>query len=209
VNHRDTLGNAGSIGAGDVQWMTAGGGIMHEEMPGPHQGMMEGFQLWVNLPARLKMSRPRYQEFVAAKIPRVQREDGVEIRVIAGSVNGTRGPVTDIAADPIYVDVSLAPGSTYIQPVERGHAAFAYVFRGEAQFAPSYSDLVPAPNLVVYDDGDVVEIRSETQPARFLLVSGKPLHEPIARYGPFVMNTRQEIEQALRNLRNGTFVQTV
>jgi redox-sensitive bicupin YhaK (pirin superfamily) len=209
VNHRDSLGNAGTIGAGDVQWMTSGRGILHEEMPAPHEGRMEGFQLWVNLPAKLKMSPPRYQGIASARIPDVEREDGSRIRVIAGQADGVRGPVTEIAANPTYLDVRLPAGSAFVQPVERGHTAFAYLFEGEAELGNRHAggrQAVGSPTLVVFDDGDYVEMRAAKGPVGFLLVSGKPLHEPIARYGPFVMNTREEIQQALRDLRNGTFV---
>ncbi len=209
VNHRDSLGNAGTIGPGDVQWMTAGGGILHEEMPRGQNGRMEGFQLWVNLPASLKMTAPRYQEIVSSHIPTADREDGVQIRVIAGQVAGIRGAVTEIAADPTYLDVSVPAGGGIIQPIERGHTAFAYVFAGEGNFGVTNADggqAVSHPRLVVLGDGDYVEVRAHHQSVRFLLISGRPLHEPIARYGPFVMNTREEIEQALRDLRNGTFV---
>jgi redox-sensitive bicupin YhaK (pirin superfamily) len=209
VNHRDTLGNAGSIGAGDVQWMTAGGGIMHEEMPRPDRGnKMAGFQLWVNLPARLKMTAPRYQEIASDKIPEVQRGDG-RIRVIAGEGYGVRGPVMEIAADPTYLDIALPPNATFSHAIERGHTAFAYIFEGSGTFGTTPEgggERVEHPRLLVFGDGDRVEVRTGEHPARFLLVSGNPLHEPIARYGPFVMNTRAEIEQALRDLRNGTFV---
>jgi redox-sensitive bicupin YhaK (pirin superfamily) len=209
VNHRDSLGNAGTIGAGDVQWMTSGRGILHEEMPAPHEGRMEGFQLWVNLPAKMKMSPPRYQEIASARIPDVELEDGSRIRVIAGQTDGVVGPVTEIVAKPTYLDVRLPAGSVFVQPVERGHTAFAYLFEGEGELGnrqPGGSQAVGSPTLVVFDDGDYVEARAVKGPMRFLLVSGKPLHEPIARYGPFVMNTREEIQQALRDLRNGTFV---
>ena len=209
VRHKDSLGNAGTIGPGDVQWMTAGGGIMHEEMPGPLQGKMYGFQLWVNLPAKLKMTQPRYQEIPSARIPEVEREGGGKVRVIAGTFDGVVGPVTDIAADPTYLDVTLEPNSSFVEPVERGHTAFAYVFEGEGVFenAERGEDLkIRQPKLVVFDDGDAVQVRTADQPVRFLLASGKPLYEPIARYGPFVMNTMEEIQQALQDLRDGTFV---
>ncbi len=208
VRHRDSLGNAGTIGPGDVQWMTSGRGILHEEMPGPLEGRMAGFQLWVNLPARLKMTRPRYQEIPSNQIPEIWREGGIRIRVIAGRADGTQGPVTEIAADPTYLDVAVPPSGSFAQPVERGHSAFAYVFEGEGIFATTNGEgeTVRHPRLVVLDDGDCVEIRATDQPVRFLLVSGKPLYEPIARYGPFVMNTREEIQQALQDLRDGTFV---
>jgi redox-sensitive bicupin YhaK (pirin superfamily) len=210
VDHKDSLGNAGSIAAGDVQWMTAGRGIMHEEMPKPVEGQMGGFQLWVNLPARLKMTEPRYQEITAADIPEVEMEGGVKIRVVAGVVNGVEGPVTEIAARPTYLDVSVPAARTFVQPVARGHSAFAYVFDGVGVFETKDSQCgqeISQPKLLVFGDGEYVEVRTSAQPIRFLLVSGQPSHEPIARYGPFVMNTREEIQQALRDLRNGTFVQ--
>ena len=210
VDHRDSIGNSGAIGAGDVQWMTSGRGILHEEMPQPRQGEMAGFQLWVNLPAKLKMTQPRYQEIASDLIPEINREDGVKIRVIAGTVDGVRGPVTEIAADPTYLDVSIPPNGSFHQPIERGHSAFAYVFEGEGTFGitdEGDGETVSHPKLVVFDDGDYVEARTTKQSVRFVLISGKPLYEPIARYGPFVMNTREEIEQALRDLRNGTFVE--
>ena len=197
VDHKDSIGNAGTIGAGDVQWMTSGGGILHEEMPKPKDGRMEGFQLWVNLPARLKMSRPRYQEIPAATIPVVRRPDGVTVRVVAGESEGVKGPVTEIAADPEYLDVT----------VPAGHAAVAYVFEGDGVFGEEGGQVVPSPRMVVFEDGDRVRAKAAgKKPVRFLLLSGKPLREPIARYGPFVMNTKEEIEQALEDLRRGTFV---
>jgi redox-sensitive bicupin YhaK (pirin superfamily) len=209
VRHRDSMGNSGAIRAGDVQWMTAGRGILHEEMPQTRQGEMAGFQLWVNLPAKLKMTPPRYQEITSHLIPEINREDGVNMRVIAGTVDGVHGPVTEIAANPTYLDVSIPPNGSFSQPIERGHSAFAYVFEGEGTFGitdEGDGESVSYPKLVVFDDGDYVKVRATKQPVRFLLVSGKPLYEPIARYGPFVMNTREEIQQALRDLQNGTFV---
>jgi quercetin 2,3-dioxygenase len=206
VTHRDSLGNAGTIGAGDVQWMTAGRGIMHEEMPQPVDGRMGGFQLWVNLPARLKMTKPRYQEIVSAAIPEVRRDDGAVVRVIAGSVGEVRGPVTDIFAEPEYLDVALPAHASFEQPVARGHNAFAYVFEGAGTFGDGTAAL-GSPKMIVLGDGDNVRAQAGAGGLRFLLVSGAPLGEPIARYGPFVMNTREEILQALEDLRNGTFVQ--
>jgi redox-sensitive bicupin YhaK (pirin superfamily) len=217
VDHKDTIGNAGTIGPGDVQWMTAGGGIMHEEMPRPRDGKMSGFQLWVNMPARLKMSRPRYQEVPDASIPVEERPDGTHVRVVAGRSGDAVGPITEIYAEPEYIDVTLPAGGSFAQSSPRGHTAFAYVFRGEGEFGVACDlgyrgeldgSLVDAPSLVVFDDGDEVRVRAYESPVRFLLVSGAPLGEPIARYGPFVMNTREEIEQALRDLRAGTFVWT-
>jgi redox-sensitive bicupin YhaK (pirin superfamily) len=210
VNHKDSIGNAGSITSGDVQWMTSGSGIMHEEMPQPCQDEMIGFQLWVNLPARLKMSKPRYQEISAEQIPQVSRTDGVKILVIAGQVNGVRGPVTEIEADPIYLDISIPPNFEFIHPVQSGHTAFAYVFEGRGRFGSNgEGTAIDHPRLVEFGDGDHVAIRATDQHVRFLLVSGKPLNEPIARYGPFVMNTQEEIQQALEDLRNGTFVKKI
>ncbi len=209
VTHRDSIGNEGTIGPGDVQWMTAGGGIMHEEMPGAQQGRMAGFQLWVNLPARLKMMQPRYQEIASSQIPEVDGGDGSRVRVIAGKVNGIQGPVSKIAADPTYLDVKIPPHGTFNHPVRRSDACFAYLFEGSGLFVTAQGEdrTVAHPQLILFDDGDYVEIRAAEAGARFLLVSGKPLGEPIARYGPFVMNTREEIRQALRDLQNGTFVQ--
>ncbi len=210
VNHRDSIGNTGTIEAGDVQWMTAGRGIMHEEMPQAREGEMAGFQLWVNLPARLKMTQPRYQEISAALIPEINRDDGVTIRVIAGTVDGVTGPVTEIAADPTYLDITIPPTVSFSHAIERGHASFAYVFEGKGTFGISGAkdgETVSHPKLLVFGDGDIVQIRGTDQAVRFLLISGKPLYEPIARYGPFVMNTREEILQALQDLRDGTFVQ--
>ena len=209
VTHRDSIGNEGTIGPGDLQWMTAGGGIMHEEMPGAQQGRMDGFQLWVNLPAKLKMIPPRYQEIASNQIPEIEREDGTKIRIIAGTVDGIQGPITQIAADPTYLDVTIPPHGSFSHPVDRGHASFAYLFEGKGRFATGQGEyeIVAHPQLIVFDDGDYVEIRATEAGARFLLVSGKPLGEPVARYGPFVMNTKEEIRQALRDLQSGTFVQ--
>ena len=203
VRHRDTLGNAGEIGPGDLQWMSAGRGILHEEMPQVRPEGVAGFQLWVNLPAKQKMTAPRYQNISANEIREIQREGGATVRVIAGMVDGVTGPIGGIAAEPTYLDVSLVSGGAFVHPVPRGHSAFAYIFEGEARFG---DNLVTAPKLIVWDDGDRIEVRTDRNSARFLLVSGKPLNEPIARHGPFVMNTREEIEQTLRELRDGTFI---
>jgi redox-sensitive bicupin YhaK (pirin superfamily) len=206
VRHRDSVGNAGEIGPGDLQWMTAGRGIMHEEMPQVRPEGVAGFQLWVNLPKRQKMIAPRYQNVNANEIAKITREGGAKIRVIAGEVDGVVGPISGIAAEPMYVDVSIAPHGSFSLPIPRGHSAFAYVFEGEGKFGPEKRS-VTTPRLVVWDDGDHVEVRTEESAVRFLLVSGKPLNEPIARYGPFVMNTKAEIEQTLRELQAGTFAQ--
>ena len=206
VRHRDSVGNAGEIGPGDLQWMTAGRGIMHEEMPQVRPEGVAGFQLWVNLPAKQKMIAPRYQNVNANEIAEIKREGGAKIRVIAGQVDGVVGPISGIAAEPTYLDVVIAPHGSFSLPIPRGHSAFAYVFEGEGKFGPEKRS-VTTPRLVVWDDGDSVEVRTEESAVRFLLVSGKPLNEPIARYGPFVMNTKAEIEQTLRELQAGTFAQ--
>ncbi len=201
--HRDSLGNSGLIGPGDVQWMTSGRGILHEEMPrrGP-SGNIYGFQLWVNLPSHLKMTEPRYQEVNAATIPMYEK-DGIKIRVVAGGVNGVAGPVTEIAASPLYLDVELAPNKEWTQPIESGHTALAYVFEGEGVFGDK---TIEAVRMVKFNDGDSIHVKTENNPVRFMLIAGKPFKEPIAPYGPFVMNTMEEIQQTLIELRNGTFI---
>jgi redox-sensitive bicupin YhaK (pirin superfamily) len=209
VNHKDSIGNSGSITNGDVQWMTSGRGILHEEMPQQIEGEMKGFQLWVNLPAKLKMIAPRYQNITSEQIPEVQQDNGVIIRVIAGEVDGVSGPVKEIFADPIYQDVSVPPGNSYSQAVARDHAAIAYIFEGEGVFGANESGQEPAvgqPRLIVFGEGDLISVRTGDQDVRFLLIAGKPLNEPIARYGPFVMNTQTEIEQTLDDLKNGNFI---
>jgi redox-sensitive bicupin YhaK (pirin superfamily) len=203
VRHRDTLGNSGEIQAGDIQWMTAGRGIMHEEMPQVRPEGVAGFQL-VNLPAKLKMTAPRYQNIAAAEIP-VVRTHAATIRVIAGTLEGITGPVTGIAADPSYLDVEVLPGATFVHPVPAGHAVFAYVFQGVAKFGAKERRSIEQPKLLVWSDGEMLEVKAEETPVRFLLVSGEPLRESIARYGPFVMNTREEITQTLREIEQGTF----
>lgn len=210
VRHKDTLGNAGSITAGEIQWMTAGRGIMHEEMPQVRPEGIVGFQLWVNLPAKLKMMKPRYQDVRSSEIPEITRENGARIRVITGTVEGMTGPATGIAADPTYLDVFIPAHTSFSQPIVRGHTAFAHVFAGEARFQIEGGNerLISHPHLVVFSDGDVVTVMTGTSSVRLLLVSGLPLGEPIARYGPFVMNTEQEIEQTLLEIREGTFVTT-
>jgi redox-sensitive bicupin YhaK (pirin superfamily) len=205
VDHRDSIGNSGSIGPGDVQWMTAGGGIMHEEMPQVRPEGIDGFQLWVNLPAKLKMTRPRYQGISNTEIPEVKLAGGVSVRVITGSVGGVKGPVSGIAADPTYLDVTIPAHASFSHQVPNGHNAFAYVFEGKAAFGDERRE-IQSTKLAVWGDGDFVRVATGESSVRFLLVSGKPLNEPIARYGPFVMNTRDEIEQALSDLRRGTFV---
>ncbi|HUI90122.1 MAG TPA: pirin family protein [Anaerolineales bacterium] len=203
--HRDSLGNSGLIGPGDVQWMTSGRGILHEEMPRPGEsGNIYGFQLWVNLPRRLKMTEPRYQEVSAATIPTYEK-DGIKIRVVAGGVNGVVGPVAEIAASPLYLDVELAPDIEFGQPIPSEHTAIAYVFEGEAVFADK---TIEAVRMVKLEDGDSIRVKTENSSVRFMLMAGAPFKEPIAPYGPFVMNTMEEIQQALVELRNGTFIKS-
>ncbi len=203
THHRDSLGNSGLIGPGDVQWMTSGRGILHEEMPrrGPN-GTIYGFQLWVNLPARLKMTTPRYQEVSAAAIP-VHEANGARIRVVAGAVQGVTGPVAEIAAAPLYLDVQLAPDTLFRQPTPEGHTVLVYVFEGEAIFG---GETVSAVHMLKFGPGESLEVATENAPVRFMLMAGMPFNEPIAPYGPFVMNTREEIQQALTELRKGTFI---
>jgi redox-sensitive bicupin YhaK (pirin superfamily) len=224
VDHKDSLGNQGALGAGDVQWMTAGRGIVHQEMPqGDAEGRMHGFQLWANLPSSLKMTAPRYQDVQAAEIPEVTDDDGTRARIICGSFWGRTGPVDGIAAEPNYIDVWVPPGRRKALPVETTRNAFAYVFAGSGRFANASAPRgvlhetvdgtetttwEPAGDrsLVVFDRGDEVVVQAGESGIRFLLVSGKPLGEPVAWYGPIVMNTRAEIEQALAELRGGTFL---
>ncbi len=204
VEHGDSLGNKGVISSGDVQWMTAGSGIIHEEMPkGDGHGVMEGFQLWANLPAAHKMTDPRYQGVTAAQIPSVSLENGGSVKVIAGEFRGTRGPVSDVAINPMYLDVTLAPNATFTHSTRRGDTVFAYVIAGSGA-----SDGAPLKNtvLALYEEGDNVELSSDNEGMRFLLVSGAPLREPIAWRGPIVMNTDEEIARALREYREGTFI---
>ena len=203
THHRDSLGNQGLIGPGDVQWMSSGRGILHEEMPrrGP-SGNIYGFQLWVNLPSHLKMSEPRYQEVTAATIPTYEKE-GIKIRVVAGAVEAVAGPVTDIAASPLYMDVELAPSLDWQFPIPVGHTLITYVFQGEGVFSGKTVDAV---KMVKFSDGDHLSVKTENSPVRFMLMAGAPFKEPIVPYGPFVMNTLEEIQQTLQELRNGTFI---
>jgi redox-sensitive bicupin YhaK (pirin superfamily) len=202
TSHRDSLGNAGEIGPGDVQWMTSGRGILHEEMPRRSaSGSIYGFQLWVNLPAAQKMGQPRYQEVNASTIPVVEK-DGVTIRLVAGEVDGIYGPVTEIAASPLYMDVKLAPGSRFNYLIPGGHTVLAYVFEGAGEFSGQVIESVSM--LTFNDDGEGIEIKSESG-VRFMLIAGAPFKEPIVPYGPFVMNTVEEIQQTIADLRSGNF----
>jgi redox-sensitive bicupin YhaK (pirin superfamily) len=225
VEHGDSLGNRGTLGAGDVQWMTAGRGIMHQEMPqGDPQGRMHGFQLWANLPSSLKMTAPRYQDIKAGEIPEVVDDDGTRVRVVCGEFWGKKGPVDGVAADPRYLDITVPPGRRKKLKVETERRAFAYIFEGDGRFAAASKPfgvltekqvdgdelLMREPvgdrSLVLFDSGDEIEVQAGERGLRFLLVSGKPIEEPVAWYGPIVMNTRAQLEQAVAELRNGTFI---
>ncbi len=224
VEHGDSMGNRGTIASGDVQWMTAGSGIIHQEMPkGDTAGRMHGFQLWANLPASLKMTAPRYQEVKAPDIPLITDNDGTQVRVVCGTFWGTAGPVDQIAANPIYLDVSVPPGKRKTLPVETTRHAFAYVFAGSGKFCNASGPLaVPTEGvgwldtsppeaadnrtLILFDRGDEVVVQAGDEGIRFLLLSGQPLEEPVAWYGPIVMNTQEELRQAFEELREGRFL---
>jgi len=207
VEHGDSMGNKGDISSGDVQWMTAGSGIIHQEMPkGTKEGLMWGFQLWANLPASQKMNDPRYRDVKKDTIPEVTIDNGVKVKVIAGEVNGIIGPVRDIVIDPEYLDVSVPAGKSFSHATKKGHTVFAYTVEGEGYFDPAKEKLLEKESLVIYEDGDSVNISSSDNPLRFLLISGKPLKEPVAWYGPIVMNTQEELEKAFEEYRNGTFI---
>jgi redox-sensitive bicupin YhaK (pirin superfamily) len=224
VEHRDSMGNGGVISSGDVQWMTAGSGIIHQEMPqGDARGAMHGFQLWANLPAADKMMGPRYRGISHAEIPEVQQPNGVRIKVIAGTVGGVAGPVRDVVTAPEYLEVTVPAGATFSHPTTRGHTVFAYVIGGRGLFCresdpfsyeaegAGYFDMERDPllgdgHLALFADGDVVTIAAQQEPVRFLLISGKPIGEPVAWYGPIVMNTQEELRVAFAELENGTFL---
>ena len=207
VRHRDSLEHRGTIGAGDIQWMTSGSGIMHEEMPQVRPEGIAGLQLWLNLPAREKMTRPKYRDLQADRLTESKLGEGANVRVIAGEASGgrLRGPVEGLAVAPQFLDVTLPSGTAFRETVPRGHTAFAYVDHGNLRFGPEQT-AAHGPALVVFGDGDIVEASAGAGGGRFLLAAARPLHEPIARYGPFVMNTRAEIEQALQDLRTGNFI---
>jgi quercetin 2,3-dioxygenase len=206
VEHGDSMGNKGVIGRGDIQWMTAGSGIIHQEMPVDEGGRMYGFQLWVNLPASHKMVPPHYQDIAAGKVPVVKAGDKVKVKVIAGSFNGTRGPVEDIVADPEYFDVELAPDAEFIANVDPEYTAFAYVYEGEARFGEGTEGILHAMQGALFGHGPAVRATTGKSPARFIFISGKPIGEPIAWRGPIVMNTEAELATAFREFREGTFV---
>jgi quercetin 2,3-dioxygenase len=208
AEHGDSMGNQGVIGPGDLQWMTAGSGIIHQEMPkGDAQGVNAGFQLWANLPKARKMMDPRYRDVHAADVPEVTTPEGARVKVIAGKVGGVVGPVQGVVIDPEYLDVTIPPGAAFTHPVTRGHTVFAYVFEGQGDFGPGKD---PGPQaagvLVHYGDGDEVTVNPGPEGVRFILVSGRPLREPVAWYGPIVMNTREELRVAAEELREGTFI---
>ena len=224
VEHGDSMGNRGVIRAGDVQWMTAGSGIIHQEMPkGQKDDLLWGFQLWANLPASHKMMAPRYREILSSQIPKVKLENDVEIAVICGQVKSQQGPVQDIVTDPEYLDISMPPKVTFSHTLPIGHTVMAYVIKGEALFEPScdpfhyekegknYFDLdrkctIDTESLILFEDGDEISVSTEEQPVRFLLISGKPIGEPVAWQGPIVMNTREELKIAFEEYHNGTFL---
>lgn len=226
VEHGDSMGNKGVIHAGEVQWMTAGSGIIHQEMPrGDAQGRMGGFQLWANLPGSQKMMRPRYREVKSSQIPTITTADGATVRVICGEAGGVAGPVHDIVIEPEYLDVALPARSAFTHPTRRGHTAFAYVIDGRAFFCGQknpfgykieearYFDMDRKPalengDLILFEDGDQITVSTGEDAVRFLLVSGKPLKEPVAWYGPIVMNTQEELRTAFEEYRNGTFVKS-
>jgi len=208
VEHGDSMDNSGVIGAGDVQWMTAGSGIIHQEMPkkNVNDPVLAGFQLWANLPASHKMMDPRYRDITKEQIPEVIVNDSVKVKIICGEVNGVRGPVQDIVTDPEYLDVSIEPNSEFIHSIDNTHNIFAYVIEGEGIFDPGKNTLVNAENLVIYRDGDEVAVKTKEKPVRFLLISGKPIGEPVAWRGPIVMNTEEELRIAFREYSQGTFI---
>ena len=224
VEHGDSMGNKGTISSGDVQWMTAGSGIIHQEMPkGQKDGLMWGFQLWANLPASQKMMDPRYRDVKSKQIPEVTLDHGVKIKIICGEVTGVRGPVEGIVIDPEYLDITVPSKFNFTHPVKRGHTVFAYVIEGKGYFDPrrdsyayemggtNYFDFkrecfMGSETLILFDEGDEVVISTEEKPVRFLLISGKPIKEPVAWYGPIVMNTQEELRVAFEEYQNGTFI---
>jgi len=204
MKHEDSIGNKGVIQSGDVQWMTAGNGIIHSEMPQQTDGLLWGFQLWCNLPSKSKMMNPRYREITEKQIPEVSMDQTI-IKVIAGTLNGIKGPVQDIVIDPEYLDVSITEGK-FIHNVKAGYTVFAYILEGEGYFDQNQDQVVKSEHLVLFSDGTQVVVQATEKPLRFLLISGKPIKEPVAWYGPIVMNTDDEIKLAFEEYRNGTFL---
>jgi len=206
VKHEDSLGNGGVIQSGEVQWMTAGSGIIHQEMPHQKDGLLWGFQLWANLPAAHKLMNPRYQEVKKKQIPEITLDDDLKIKIICGEVNGIKGPVQDIVTDPEYLDITMNPDSNFRYRLKRGYIVFAYVVQGEGYFEEHLNNKITADHLVLFGDGDEIKITSNNESIRFLLISGKPIGEPVAWYGPIVMNTEEELRLAFEEYRNGTFL---
>jgi redox-sensitive bicupin YhaK (pirin superfamily) len=205
IEHKDSIGNKGIIQSGDIQWMTAGSGIIHSEMPIQENGLLWGFQLWCNLPRKSKMMIPRYQEITKNEIP-VVKVNETEIRVISGKINGTQGPVKDIIIDPEYLDVTVPPMTIFSHYVKTGYTTFAYIVEGEGYFGLDQDNLVKDKELVIFKDGDKIKVNTRKKTVRFLLISGKPIKESIAWYGPIVMNTQEELRIAFEEYRNGTFI---
>jgi len=206
IEHGDSIGNRGAIGDGDVQWMTAGSGIVHQEMPQSISGDMRGLQLWVNLPASMKMMDPRYRDIKADTIPLVTQGEGVKVRVIAGNYQGVSGPMEDLIQSPGYLDVTLSPGTNFVHSFEPGHTVFAYTLEGNGNFSPETRESVGEGTVIHFGPGDGVEITAGQNGLRFLLISGQPIGEPVAWRGPIVMNTEEELHEAFREYRDGTFI---
>ena len=206
VEHGDSMGNSGVINSGDIQWMTAGSGIIHQEMPRKYEGTMRGFQLWVNLPAIHKMMNPRYQDIPAKDIPKITLENNIEIKVIAGEFNGKKGPVKDIIADPIYYDISIPPQKEFMLEVKPDYTVFAMIFEGEGFFDETLSNVIKSKEIVSLKNGNCVKFSTRSNHLRFIFVSGKPLNEPIAWGGPIVMNTQEELDTAFKEYREGNFI---
>ena len=213
VEHGDSMGNKGTISSGDIQWMTAGSGIIHQEMPkGREDGLMWGFQLWANLPASHKMMDPRYQEIKSNQVPEITLDGGVHVKIICGEINGVKGPVQDIVIDPEYLDITVPPKSSFTHPVKGKHKAFAYVIEGEGYFDQDRDSnahgMIGLESLVIFDEGDEVAVSTQDHPVRAILVSGKPIGEPVAWHGPIVMNTQEELRIAFEEYEKGTFIKS-
>jgi redox-sensitive bicupin YhaK (pirin superfamily) len=207
IEHGDSMGNRGVIGSGDVQWMTAGSGVIHQEMPlGDDKRLMWGFQLWANLPASQKMMAPRYRDIKAADIPEVELENNVRVKIVCGSINAVKGPVRDIVIEPQYLDITVPAGADFQYAVEPDHTVFVYVFSGDGFFGAPKEDRILAETLVLFDSGETIVAEAGKNDLRFMLISGKPLNEPVAWQGPIVMNTQQELETAFREFREGRFI---
>jgi len=208
IEHGDSMKNSGIIGAGDVQWMTAGSGIIHQEMPKKNEDdpYLAGFQLWANLPASHKMMDPRYRDITKDIIPEVSVDNNAKVKIICGEINGVKGPVQDIITEPEYLDVVIEPNSEFKHSIDNGHNVFAYVIEGEATFDPTKNEIIGPEHLVIFSEGDEVLIQTKAKPVRFLLISGKPIGEPVAWRGPIVMNTEEELRLAFNEYNKGTFI---